>query len=283
MKKLDLEKIDGIIAHSLKEDIGSGDITANAIAGPDDIVDFVICLREEAVICGIPIMLHVFRRLGANLRIQHCAKEGEHLSRGSIVIKARGRARAILTGERTALNYMQRLSGIATVTRRYIEAVKGLPVRILDTRKTLPRFRYVEKYAVRVGGGTNHRFGLYDQVLIKENHLKLEAQRGPGFIRRAVEKARRKNPGIGVEIEAETLSEVRESLDAGADTILLDNMTVGQVRKAMKIIKGKVKVEVSGGVTLRKVRSYARTGVDFISIGALTHSVKAIDMTLEVL
>ena len=280
MKKLDIKKIDKIIALSLKEDIGTGDITSKSIIGPQEQAQFIISLKEDAVICGLLIVKHVFQELKADLKFSHCVREGEFLPAGSIILKATGRARAILTGERTALNFMQRLSGIATMTRKYVEAVKGYPVKILDTRKTLPRFRYMEKYAVRAGGGTNHRFGLYDQVLIKENHVFMEARKGPGSIRRCVEKARRKNPGTIVEVETTTMAEVQEAFEAGADIILLDNMSVTQVKRAVKMLKGRVKTEVSGGVNLKNIRFYAAAGVDYISIGSLTHSVKAIDMSL---
>ncbi|MBN1521535.1 MAG: carboxylating nicotinate-nucleotide diphosphorylase [Candidatus Aureabacteria bacterium] len=280
---MDLKKLDRILKLSLREDIERGDITTDSIVGPHEHVDFVISLKEDAVICGIPVVKHIFQLLDANLKIDFCAGEGDFLSSGSLILKARGKGRAVLTGERTALNFCQRLSGIATQARKYVEAVKGTGVLILDTRKTLPRFRYVEKYAVRVGGAANHRFGLFDEILIKENHLKVEEKRGPEFIRRAVEKTRERYPGKKIEIEVSTLKEAGEALNAGADIILLDNMSVTQVKKAMVFLKGKVEVEVSGGIRLKNVRHFAKTGVNYISIGALTHSVKAIDMTLMVL
>lgn len=282
-KTFDMEKVEPLINKALNEDIGGADVTTLSIVPKGEIADFIISIRESAVVCGLPVVKKIFQKLGAGLKIYYCAAEGERVSAGGIIMKARGRAAAVLNGERTALNFLQRLSGIATVTDRYVSAVAGTGVKILDTRKTLPGFRYLEKYAVRIGGGYNHRFGLFDQVLIKENHLKIEERAGKGHIIRCVRKARKRNPGKIVEVEVETLPEVREASSAGADMVMLDNMNVPQVRKALNILKGKAKVEVSGGITTKNIRRFARTGVDYISIGALTHSVKAIDMTLELL
>ncbi|MCK5706891.1 MAG: carboxylating nicotinate-nucleotide diphosphorylase [Candidatus Aureabacteria bacterium] len=280
MKRSELKKFDPIISFALKEDIGTGDITTNSIVDTKDRTDFVIRLKENAVICGIPIIKEIFKKMNADLRIKHCVKEGEYLRKGSVILKANGKTRAVLTAERTALNFCQRLSGIATLTRKFVQAVKDYETCILDTRKTLPCFRFVEKYAVRVGGGTNHRFGLFDQVLIKENHLYIQAKKGKWSIENAITQARCKNPRKIIEIEVISLKHAIQALDAGADIILLDNMPVKKVKEAMKFLKGNVKVEVSGGINLKTVRQYARAGVDFISIGALTHSVKAMDMTL---
>lgn len=268
-----------IIERALREDIGSGDVTTDAICEPDQVGRAVIRTKEPCVVAGVPIAQMVFETLDSQLRFASRVRDGDRLNAGQIIAELDGRLRTILTGERTALNFLQRLSGIATATVRYVEAVRDFSVKILDTRKTAPGLRILDKYAVRVGGGQNHRLGLYDGVLIKTNHI-----RAAGGIAKAIERARRSAPTtLRIEVEVKNLKELQEALDAGADIIMLDNMSLEEMRQAVKIAHGRALLEASGGVNLENVREIAATGVDFISVGALTHSVKAIDMHLEVL
>ncbi len=268
-----------IIERALREDIGSGDVTTDAICEPDQVGRAVIRTKEPCVVAGVPIAQMVFETLDSQLRFASRVRDGDRLNAGQIIAELDGRLRTILTGERIALNFLQRLSGIATATARYVEAVRDFSVKILDTRKTAPGLRIFDKYAVRVGGGQNHRMGLYDGVLIKTNHI-----RAAGGIAKAIERARRSAPTtLRIEVEVKNLKELQEALDAGADIIMLDNMSLEEIRQAVKIAHGRALLEASGGVNLENVREIAATGVDFISVGALTHSVKAIDMHLEVL
>jgi nicotinate-nucleotide pyrophosphorylase (carboxylating) len=279
-----------IIHRALQEDIGSGDVTTEAICEPDQMGRAVIRTKESCVIAGVPIAQMVFEALDSRIQCTPRVRDGDRLSAGQIIAEIEGRLRAILTGERTALNLLQRLSGIATITARYVDAVRDFSVKILDTRKTAPGLRILDKYAVRVGGGQNHRIGLYDGVLIKSNHI-----RAAGGILTAVERARRHAPAtLTIEVEVQNLKELQEALEAGADIIMLDNMSLEEMRQAVQMVRGfkdsrvlergKLPlVEASGGVTLENVREIAATGVDCISVGALTHSVKAIDIHLEVL
>ncbi len=276
------DKIIKLIKSALKEDIGRKDITSHSIISPNERCDFIIALKEDAVICGMDIVLKVFEILKSDLKISYRVKDGEYLSKNSILLKANGIARNVLSGERVALNFLQRLSGIATLTRKYYEEIKNTKAKLLDTRKTTPLLRDIEKYAVKVGGGENHRFGLFDAVLIKENHLQIEAKRSERKIFTAVKKAKDKNKNIKVEVEVSNLDELKEALDAGADIILLDNMSVLDVKKSVMLCGGKAKLEASGGITLENIRKYAITGIDYISVGALTHSFKSIDITLRV-
>jgi nicotinate-nucleotide pyrophosphorylase (carboxylating) len=257
----------------LAEDVGDGDLTSLAVVPEDGRLDASLLLRERGVVCGLEVAEAVFRALDANVEYEALAREGE-LTHGAVA-RVSGNARALLTGERTALNLLGRLSGIATLTRRYVDAVEGTGVEILDTRKTTPGLRVLEKLAVRCGGGTNHRFGLYDGILIKDNHLRLA-----GGVAEAVRKAQGR--GVDVEVECETLDDVRAALEAGADTLLLDNMTLTQLREAVLLVGGRAKTEASGGVTLDSVQAIARTGVDFISVGALTHAARSLDVSMEV-
>jgi nicotinate-nucleotide pyrophosphorylase (carboxylating) len=286
-----------LIARALEEDIGSGDVTTEAICEPDQMGRAVIRTKEPCVVAGVPVAQLVFETLDSQIEFTPRVRDGERLSAHQTVAEINGRLRAILMGERTALNFLQRLSGIATMTARYVEAVQDFSVKILDTRKTAPGLRILDKYAVRVGGGQNHRLGLFDGVLIKTNHI-----RAAGGIAKAVERARRLAPTtLKIEVEVKDLTELQGALEAGADIIMLDNMSLEEMRRAATIARedltpgpspsrrGVPKVgrgfllEASGGVTLENVREIAATGVDFISVGALTHSVKAIDMHLEVL
>jgi nicotinate-nucleotide pyrophosphorylase (carboxylating) len=257
----------------LAEDVGDGDVTAEAVVPVDARLDATLLLKEEGVVCGLDVAEAVFRELDPDVVFELHARDGDR-AQGEVA-RVSGSARALLTGERTALNLLGRLSGIATLTRRYVDAVAGTGAVILDTRKTTPGLRALEKLAVRTGGGTNHRFGLYDAVLIKDNHLRL----GGGV---AASVRRAKQTGLPIEVECETLQDVDAALDAGADTILLDNMTPTQLREAVGIVRGRAHTEASGGITLEAVREVAATGVDAISVGALTHSARSLDVSMEV-
>jgi len=257
----------------LAEDVGDGDVTTEAVVPADARLSASLLLREEGVLCGLDVAEAVFRELDPELELEALSRDGE-TTHGEVA-RLSGNARALLTGERTALNLLGRLSGIATLTRRYVDAIDGTGAQILDTRKTTPGLRALEKLAVRTGGGTNHRFGLFDAILIKDNHVQLA-----GGVTEAV--ARGQAHGLPVEVECETLDEVREALAAGADTILLDNMSPAQLREAVGAVGGRATTEASGGVTLDTVREIAETGVDFVSVGALTHSARSLDVSMEV-
>src|SRR5712691_7450642 len=257
----------------LAEDVGDGDVTTEAVVPADARLDASLLLKEEGIVCGLEVAEAVFRELDPDVEFEDLVHDGQ-VGRGEIA-RVSGDARALLTGERTALNLLGRLSGIATLTRRYVDAVAGTGATILDTRKTTPGLRALEKLAVRAGGGQNHRFGLCDGVLIKDNHLRLG-----GGISFSVHRA--KGTGLPVEVECETLDDVRLALDAAADLLLLDNMTVTELREAVLLVGGRVKTEASGGVTLDNVRAIAATGVDFVSVGALTHGARSLDVSMEV-
>jgi nicotinate-nucleotide pyrophosphorylase (carboxylating) len=257
----------------LAEDVGEGDVTTEAVVPADARLEASLLLKEEGVVCGLDVADAVFRELDPAVEFETIAHDGD-VAHGEIA-RVTGNARALLTGERTALNLLGRLSGIATLTRRYVDAVAGTGATILDTRKTTPGLRALEKLAVLAGGGANHRFGLYDAILIKDNHLRLG-----GGIAQSVRNARRS--GLPVEVECETRDDVRAALDAGADTLLLDNMTVAELHEAVALVGGRAKAEASGGVTLDTVCAVAETGVDFISIGALTHGARSLDVSMEV-
>ena len=257
----------------LAEDVGDGDVTAEAVVPADARLDATILLKERGVVCGLELVEAVFRELDPDVRFETLANDGDTVQ--GEVARVSGNARALLTGERTALNLLGRLSGIATLTRRHVDAVAGTGAVILDTRKTTPGLRALEKFAVRTGGGTNHRFGLYDAVLIKDNHLRLG-----GGVAESVRRA--KETGLPVEVECETLDDVRNALDVGADWILLDNMTPAQLRAAVGVIGGRAHTEASGGITLETIRKVAACGVDTISVGALTHGARSLDVSMEV-
>lgn len=274
---LDARIIDEIVQRALLEDIGTGDITTllTVSNGVEARGEFIA--TQPGVLAGMPVVERVFHQLDPRVRLERMVKEGQHFDAGSALAEVHGEARAVLIGERVALNFLQRLSGIATLTARFVETVKDLSVRICDTRKTTPGLRYLERYAVRTGGGYNHRFGLYDAVLIKDNHIAV-----CGGITQAVQRVRRALPHtMKVEVECTTLGQVQEALEAGVDIILLDNMMIDELREAVRIAKGRAFLEASGGVRLDTVRQIAETGVDAISIGALTHSAPALDIKLE--
>ena len=265
---------------ALREDIGDGDVTTDFFVAKDRQAMARIVARERAILAGVETAAEVFRRVDPAIEIAISRKDGSEIQGGDSVIELRGAARSILKAERVALNFLQRLSGIATMTRKFVEAAANEHVKILDTRKTTPGLRALEKAAVVAGGGTNHRFGLFDMVMLKDNHLATAA--GFDAFAKAVRKFREARPGIQIEVEADTLEQVHALLNIdGIDVVLLDNMKPAQIREAIALGKGKVKFEASGGVTLNNVRQIAATGVDFISIGALTHSARAIDFSLE--
>lgn len=264
----------------LTEDVGSGDITTETTIAAGSRSKAVIHVKEDGVVAGIPVAKLVFDVVDPSLIFEARVKDGDFVSKGTVLIEVEGSTHSILTGERLALNLMQRLSGIATKTKAYVDALQGLPVRLVDTRKTTPGHRMLEKYAVRVGGGFNHRFGLYDAVMIKDNHIK-----GAGGITAAVESARKQIPHtMKIEVETESLTQVEEALACGADIIMLDNMSHDLMKESVALIKGKsphVIVEASGGVKLDTIHGIAACGVDVISVGGLTYSFQALDISLD--
>lgn len=263
-----------LIRAALAEDIGPGDVTSRLTVPKNTQARGEIIARAPGVIAGIRVCGRVFRTVDPAVRFQPLASDAAPVLRGTVVARVSGPARSILSAERTALNFLSRLSGIATLTRKYVQAVAGTGTVILDTRKTTPGWRELEKYAVRCGGGRNHRFGLYDMILIKDNHIV-----AAGSIAEALE------PCLGsrlrVEVEVKTLAELRAALDRGCRLIMLDNMSLAQMRRAVKLARGRANLEASGRMTLARVPGVARTGIDFISVGALTHSAPALDLSLE--
>jgi nicotinate-nucleotide pyrophosphorylase (carboxylating) len=269
------------IGVALSEDVGEGDVTSDSFVSKNARAVGRIVARERGIVAGTETAAEVFRRVDPTLRINVIRKDGREVNEGEDVIDLRGQARSILKAERVALNFLQRLSGIATLTRKFVDAAANEHVKILDTRKTTPGLRALEKAAVVAGGGVNHRFGLFDMVMLKDNHLVVSA--GFDGFAKAVRKFRETHPEMQIEIEADTLEQVHTFLEIdGIDVILLDNMKPAQIREAIALGKGKVKFEASGGVTLKNIRQIAATGVDYISIGALTHSPRAIDFSLEI-
>lgn len=270
------DAIQQAVEAALAEDVGTGDVTTEATVPAEAVGTAEILLKEPGVVCGLAVAEAVFRALDDDVRFEALVEEGTAVADvPAVVARVSGSEQAILTGERVALNFLGRLSGVATLTRRYADAVAGTGAAVLDTRKTTPGLRALEKYAVACGGGKNHRFGLDDAVLVKDNHL-----RAAGSIARAVERVRALTE-LPVEVECETLDQVREALATGVDAILLDNMTLDELRAAVAVAGGRVRLEASGGVTLENIRSVAETGVDEISVGALTHSARSLDVSLE--
>jgi len=271
--------VDKIIEQALLEDIGTGDITTESIIPSNLKAKGIIKTSEEGIVAGLDIACLVFRKLDSDITFQEKIKDGTKVARGKVLADITGPARTILKGERVALNFLQRMSGIATITSKFCQEVKDFPIRIVDTRKTTPGLRILEKYAVCMGGGHNHRFGLYDAVLIKDNHLALA-----GGIKLAVNSVRKQiSHTVKIEVEVENLSQLQEALEMKVDIIMLDNMNLDAMREAVKMVKGETLIEASGGITLEKVRKIAQTGVDLISIGALTHSVKSLDISMEII
>jgi len=268
--------LDRIALSALAEDVGRGDVTTEATVAEGSTCTARLLLKEPGVVCGLPAVEAVFRALDPDVSFDAAAADGDRFAEVTELARNSGRTRAVLTAERTALNLLGRLSGIATLTSRFVGTIEGTGAEILDTRKTTPGLRALEKYAVRCGGGRNHRFGLDDGILVKDNHL-----RAAGGVRPAVERLRAAGTGLPIEVEAETLDDVREALATGAEQILLDNMTPARMREAVVLVDGKATLEASGGVSLETVRTIAETGVDFISVGALTHSARSLDVSLE--
>jgi nicotinate-nucleotide pyrophosphorylase (carboxylating) len=267
-----------LIQEALSEDLGNGDVTSEAIVLADATSTADIKAKQDLVLAGLDVARHVFHYLDPAIQFTPLAKDGDRIKAGAVLARVSGKTRTLLAGERVALNLFQHLSGIATLTSRYVEQLKGAKAQILDTRKTLPGLRRLEKYAVRMGGGRNHRFGLYDGILIKDNHIT-----AAGSITKAVELARKNAHNLlKIEVETKTLEEVREALTVKADVIMLDNMPLDLMREAVKMIAGRALVEASGNVTLETIRAIAETSVDFISSGSLTHSAPAADISMKI-
>ncbi len=276
--KLNIETIKSVIDYALKEDIGNGDITTNSLIPTDLQTKATMTAKSTGVIAGLAVAEYVFRTLSTDITWKTFVNDGDKVSKGDLILEISGSYRALLTGERVALNFMQRMSGIATMTASYVNALKDFKTKILDTRKTVPGLRLLDKYAVLTGGGTNHRIGLYDMVLIKDNHIKIA-----GGITKAVTQIKENLPdGIKIEVETTTIKEVLEALAVGVDMIMLDNMPNSTMTESVKIINGRAKVEASGNMTMERLKEVAATGVDYISIGALTHSVAAFDISMNI-
>lgn len=281
--KLSEAEIRAAVKTALAEDLGSGDVTSRATVPVRMTFSVVMRAREPLIVAGIAFAETAFRELSRSIRLKRLARDGEAIKAGAGLLEISGSARAILSAERVALNFVQRLAGVATLTARFVAEIKGTRTQILDTRKTTPGWRRFEKYAVACGGGRNHRIGLFDMVLIKDNHLAALRAAKPNAVAAAVQRARAKFPKLKVEVEADTLAQVKQAGAAGADIILLDNMSNAELRRAVKLISGRAQTEASGGVNLQTVRGIAATGVDFISVGALTHSARAVDIGLDYL
>ena len=265
-----------LVRAALAEDVGSGDITTEATVPASATARGILLAKSALVVAGLDVAEAVFRSVDGAVSMTRRVEEGTRCEPGTVLAEVAGPARALLTGERVALNFLQRMSGIATLARRFVSAADG-HLTILDTRKTTPMLRAIEKYAVRVGGAQNHRFGLYDAFLIKDNHVRLA-----GGIGAAIARARALKPGLPVEVEAQSLAEVDDALAAGVDTLLVDNLTPDDVREAVRRTRGRARVEISGGVTLDRIETLAATGADCVSVGALTHSAPAADISFEI-
>jgi nicotinate-nucleotide pyrophosphorylase (carboxylating) len=275
---LNLEDIKSVIDYALKEDVGDGDITTNSVIPLELQAKATMVAKSSGVIAGLAVAEYVFRTLNPDIVWNTFVADGDHVVKGEIILEITGSFRALLTGERLALNFLQRMSGIATMTANYVNELTGYTTKILDTRKTVPGLRILDKYAVAMGGGTNHRIGLFDMVLIKDNHIKIA-----GGITNAVTQIKKNLPdGIKIEVETTTIAEVKEALTVGVDIIMLDNMTNKTMTECVELIGGRAKVEASGNMTMERLKEVAATGVDFISIGALTHSVTAFDISMNI-
>ncbi|TET22549.1 MAG: carboxylating nicotinate-nucleotide diphosphorylase, partial [Candidatus Aminicenantes bacterium] len=264
---------------ALREDMPQGDITSESIIPMDSISRAIILAKEEGILAGIYVVERVFKIIEASVLFERYFKDGQRIKKGDKIAALKGPSISILKGERTALNFIQRLSGIATATQKYVKAVQGTRTKVLDTRKTTPGLRILEKYAVKMGGGKNHRLNLSEMVLIKDNHLKIV-----GSISEAVKSARKRvKRGIKIEVETSNLDEVKEAFQGGADMIMLDNMSLRKMKEAVQWVKGRVILEVSGNINLHRAKQIAALGVDFISVGSLTHSNKSLDISMEFL
>lgn len=274
-----MNDLNALIRSALKEDSAGKDVTSRLFVPSAAKAEAVLIAKQEGVICGMNILRELFRQVDTRCRVSLYKKDGAKVRKNDVIARVNGPARSVLAGERTSLNFLQHLSGVATLTSRFVKQARGTGAAILDTRKTVPGLRALEKYAVRCGGGTNHRLNLGGMALVKDNHFKL--MRDPAAAVRAAKKAR---PGLVIEVECETLAQVRKMTGSGADIIMLDNMTDAELRRAIKFIRGLrrgIKIEISGGVTLANARRYARMGADRISVGALTHSAPAMDISME--
>jgi nicotinate-nucleotide pyrophosphorylase (carboxylating) len=270
-----------LIRQALEEDVGGGDVSSLAVLTDTDLGEGTLVARQDMVVAGLPVAEAVFHAIDPSLGLEGKVQDGSRVSSGDVLMLLQGRARGILTGERTALNFLQRLSGIATLTRGYVDAIAGTGAVILDTRKTTPGYRALEKYAVRCGGGQNHRMGLYDRIMLKDNHLAAWSARHPGGYAEMVQAARQAYPDLAVEVEVDTLEQLEEVLPGNPDWVLLDNMSPPQLEACVARTAGRIRLEASGGVTLDTVSAIASTGVDAVSVGALTHSAPACDIALD--
>jgi nicotinate-nucleotide pyrophosphorylase (carboxylating) len=272
-----------IVARALAEDIGAGDLTTLSVIPAEAQAAAQFVMREPGVVAGLPVAAAVFASVAPKLTFTPLVNEGARVEKNAVVAEVRGPARGILTGERVALNLLQRLCGIATTTARYVDSIQGTKARILDTRKTTPGLRALEKYAVRLGGGVNHRFALYDGVMLKDNHLEILAAHGISAAEAVRQAQAAVGPMVRVEVEVETVEAAIQAAEAGAEMILLDNMPPALMRQAVQAVAGRAKLEASGGITLETIRVVAETGVDYISVGALTHSARALDIGLDII
>jgi nicotinate-nucleotide pyrophosphorylase (carboxylating) len=275
-EQLDPAVYGDLIRRALAEDVGMGDLTTRAIVPPDLVGVGTFLVKRSCVIAGLDVAHAVFSELDARVTFTASARDGDRSDANAVIATVRGPAATLLTAERTALNFLQRLSGIATLTRQFVEAAAGA-ITILDTRKTTPTLRALEKYAVQCGGATSHRAGLFDAVLIKDNHIRIA-----GGVAAAVARVRARAPGLPVEVEAQSLTEVQEALDAGADIVMLDNLSDETMREAVRQVNGRARIEISGGVTLARIPTLARIGADTVSVGVLTHSAPAADISLDI-
>lgn len=276
-----MEEFRALVRAALAEDLGAGDVTSLAVIPEGAVAVGNMVARQDLVVAGMGLARMAFEERSGRCEFSKVVTDGTRVAKGSVLMTIRGPARAVLEGERVALNFVQRLSGVATLTRKFVDAIAGTKANILDTRKTLPGWRKLDKYAVTCGGGVNHRIGLYDMVMIKDNHLATLRDAKPNAVAAAVAAARGRWPGLKVEVEVDTLEQVTEAIGAKADIILLDNMTLENLRSAVRLIGPHAKTEASGGVNLETVRAIAETGVDFISVGAITHSAPAVDIALD--
>ena len=282
MERLAEQEINDAVRAALAEDVGSGDVTTRALVPEGARARAMMVAREPLVVAGLALAEATFRAQSPAFTLERVVEDGQAVAAAAVVLRITGPAQALLTAERVALNYVQRLSGIATLTAQYVAAIRGTRAQILDTRKTTPGWRRFEKYAVACGGGRNHRMGLFDLVLIKDNHLAILRGESPHPVMTAVRRARERYPALPVEVEADTVALAVQAAEAGADMILLDNMPVEELRRAVQAVGGRARLEASGGVNLEIVRAIAETGVDYISVGALTHSARAMDLALDV-
>ena len=282
--QIDWGRADLLIELALNEDLDTtGDVTTASVVPEEATATAVLrCKEPKMVLAGIQIAERVFKMVEPRLQFRTMKDDGDTCEYGEVIAEVSGPARGILVAERTALNFLQRLCGVATTSAKYAKALAGFKTVVLDTRKTTPGYRNLEKYAVAVGGATNHRVGLFDRVMIKDNHREMAAMEGPGGIARSVERARKMYPGLEIEVEADSLEEVKEAAGTGAEYIMLDNMSDEMMAEAVKLVAGRAKLEASGGITLERLPRIGKIGVDFVSSGALTHSVKSADISLDI-